>query len=109
MFFFFKVSSFFIFFTCNFLHNLHLCSGPSTSQTSGQLKPRTGSISSAATSHQQQIGSRSNSFNVQNTTTGLNKTGESFVSALPKPERPKTIAKAKAKISRPRLTGIFYF
>jgi len=91
------------------LHNLHLCSGPSTSQTSSQLKPRTGSISSAATSHQQQIGSRSNSFNVQNTTTGLNKTGESFVSALPKPERPKTIAKAKAKISRPRLTGIFYF
>uniref|UniRef100_A0A914MU81 Serine/threonine-protein phosphatase 1 regulatory subunit 10 n=1 Tax=Meloidogyne incognita TaxID=6306 RepID=A0A914MU81_MELIC len=80
--------------------------GPSTSQTSGQLKPRTGSISSAATSHQQQIGSRSNSFNVQNTTTGLNKTGESFVSALPKPERPKTIAKAKAKISRPRLTGL---
>nr|CAD2147462.1 unnamed protein product [Meloidogyne enterolobii] len=79
--------------------------GPSTSQTSSQLKPRTGSISSPATSHQQQIGSRSNSFNVQNTT-GLNKTGESSVSAPPKPERPKTIAKAKAKISRPRLTGM---
>ncbi|KAL7075677.1 hypothetical protein ACQ4LE_004901 [Meloidogyne hapla] len=79
--------------------------GPSTSQTSGQLKPRTGSISTAATSHQQQIGSRSNSFNAQKTT-GLNKTGESSMSAPPKPERPKTIAKAKAKISRPRLTGL---
>jgi hypothetical protein len=77
---------------------------PSTSQIAGQARPRSGSISTSTISYQQLTGARSNSFNTQKTSTS-NKTGASS-QTIQKTERPKTIAKAKAKISRPRLTGI---
>lgn len=78
------------------------CLGPSTSQMAAQDRPRSGSISTAAISNQQQLGSRSNSLNSQKIV-GLNKTNENSSGITSKP---KTLAKAKAKVSRPRLTGI---
>ena len=67
---------------------------------SAQIRGRTGSGTGTVSSQQQQLGARTSSLG--NNGASKQATGET--------ERPKVVAKAKAKISRPRLTGTrFYF
>ena len=70
---------------------------------SAQIRGRTGSAGTTATvsSHQRQLGAQ----------TGSRGNNGALKQATDETDgRPKVVAKAKAKISRPRLTGIhFYF